>query len=401
MDMPSIYTQELQSFVQDHLSEDPAHLLLKYSGKTHLDIKAAVTQIAARQKSAHKLPEWSTDPTLIFPPMLSIEQCSSQVTALYKAQLFHGQSFIDLTGGFGVDTFYIGRNFSSITYVERQKELFGLASHNLISLLPSKAIQFVNGDGIHYLQETDQIVDLVYADPARRGEGNQKLYELNLTEPDVVSHWELLSGKANTVMIKASPMLDIYSAITQLKDLSSIHIVAHKQEVKELLLIKETSIKRNDPEIHVVELAIGYKPIFSFTRNEEKKNRLNIGPLGRFLVIPHPGIVKAGGYNTFSRKFDLVKTHANTQIYTSDVFPHSKIPGKGLEVIKEIKLDRKQIRREFPTGIANVISKNHPLKAEDCKTKFKLRDGGEDFLVLLRDFENRGRALICKAIKQH
>ena len=400
MDILSLYTQELQAFVQDHLWDDPAHLLLKYAGRSHLDIKVAAAQIAARQKSANKLPEWSKNPSIIFPPSLSLEQCSSQATALYKAQLTHGQSFADLTGGFGVDTFYIGQHFKSIVYVEKQNDLFHLASHNLKFLLPNQDIRLVNGDGIAYINKSDQRFDLVYADPARRGEGNQKLFELSLSEPDVVKHWGLLCNNANMVMIKASPMLDIHAAVRQLKGLSSIHVVAHKQEVKELLLIKDSRIKRTDPEIVVVELSRDNVSLFTFRLLDEKESKPTTGPLERFLIIPHPGIIKSGGFNTFGKRYELLKAHANTQIYTSHKFPSSKIPGKVLEVISEIKLDRKHIRREFPDGLVNVIAKNHPLKAEACKKKFKLKDGGDDYLVLVTDSENRGRALKCQVAKQ-
>ncbi|WP_114748282.1 THUMP-like domain-containing protein [Pleomorphovibrio marinus] len=398
MDLSTIYTKEFFNFVQDHLSEDPAQFVLKWAGKTTLDVQEAAAQIAAWKKARNKLPEWSTLPNIIYPPALSLEQSSSESTARYKGLLSEGDTFLDLTGGFGVDTFYIGRNFKEITYVEKLELLFRLANHNLRFLLPNKDLSIHHGEGIEFLKQTNQHYDLIYIDPARRGKGNQKLYELTHTEPDVVSNWNLICGKTNMVMVKASPMLDIQAANSQLPGLDSLHIIAFKNEIKELVLKWKKGCKIKDPTIHVIELTQGIEPIFSINKNEERQIQAEIGAVERFLVIPHPGILKAGAFHAFGHRYGLVKIHPNTHIYTSDRLPDSEIPGKRLEVKKEIKLNKKEIKQEFPEGIVNVISKNHPLKAQDCKTKFNLKDGGDRYLLLLTDQKEQSRVFICDLV---
>ena len=206
MDFSEFHSAEFRQFVQDHLSEDPALLLLKHQGKVEFDLKTAVQQIAARQKAAKKLPEWVANADLIFPATISLEQSSSEETARSKADHLSGEAMIDLTGGFGVDCYYLCANFGKAIYCEQNEELAAIAEHNLNMLAPGK-FEVVSGDGLDFLQKTELQFDLIYADPARRGSGNQKLYKLQDCQPDVVNAWELMKRKCNRILLKVSPML--------------------------------------------------------------------------------------------------------------------------------------------------------------------------------------------------
>ncbi|MFZ9188961.1 MAG: RsmD family RNA methyltransferase, partial [Algoriphagus sp.] len=235
MNFSEYHSAEFRQFVQDHLEEDPALLLFKYQGKVGFDLKVAVQQIAARHKAAKKLPTWSKNLNLLFPASISVEQSSSEQTAAFKAEGYSGNRMIDLTGGFGVDFFHLSQGFKKGVYCEQQAELFQVTRHNLSALNPGK-FDFIEGDGMDFLRKSAQHFDLIYADPARRGTGNQKLYKLQDCEPNVVDAWTLLHSKSDRILLKVSPMLDLTQAWSELPDIQKITVVSVRNEVKELLL---------------------------------------------------------------------------------------------------------------------------------------------------------------------
>ncbi|MBD3626501.1 class I SAM-dependent methyltransferase [Cyclobacterium sp.] len=395
MALQATYDSQLKQFVQDHLDEDPAQLLLRHKEIPGLDIKAAARQIAMRQKARQKLPSWSANPSLIFPPALSMEQCSSEATARYKSSLFQGNTLADLTGGFGVDIVYLGENFTQLTYIEQQDELVELARHNLPQLLNSRQLRIIHQDGIAFLHQTREKFDLLFVDPARRGKDNRKLYRLQDLEPDVVENWTLLQKKAAKILIKASPMLDISMAGRELPGLSEIHVVSVKNEVRELLLLYNGS--HQPLKIIAVEINGQDQSVFSFTPEEE----LNAAPVfsfpQKYLVIPYAGILKAGAFKSFAVKQGLAKLHPHTHVYTTDQFPEA-VPGRVFEVLEEIKADKKLIKKLYPEGLAHIISRNHPLKADAFKKKFRLRDGGDEFLLAVTVMNGKTGVWRCRMV---
>lgn len=382
-------------FVQDHLDEDPAQLLLRHKEIPGLDIKAAARQIAMRQKARQKLPAWSTHPFLIFPPVISMEQCSSEATARYKSMLVQGESMVDLTGGFGVDTVYIGENYTQVTYIEQQDELVELARHNLPQLLKDRQLRIIHQDGIAFLHQTGKKFDLLYVDPARRGKDNQKLYQLQDLEPNVVENWALLQKKAAHILIKASPMLDISMASRELPGLTEIHVLSVKNEVRELLLLYDGSYE--PLKIVAAEIRDQGQSIFSFSPEEE----LLAGPAfsfpQKYLIIPFAGILKAGAFKSFAVQQGLAKLHPHTHVYTSNQFPGS-VPGRIFEVMEEIKADKKLLKKLYPEGMVHVISRNHPLKADAFKKKFRLRDGGDEFLLAVTVMNGKTGVWRCRMV---
>lgn len=226
-------------FIEEHREDDTRTLALQSKKYPDVDMAAAVTQIAGRQVAARKLPSWHLVSALWYPPHLSMEQCSSEATALYKASLLEGDTFADLTGGFGIDCSFISRNFKQADYVERQTELCELALHNF-PLLGLGHIRIHNRDGVAYLQEMLP-VDCLFLDPARRDGHGGKTVAISDCEPDVSALESLLVDKAKKVMVKLSPMLDMSLALNELKTVRSVHIVAVNNECKELLLILQKS----------------------------------------------------------------------------------------------------------------------------------------------------------------
>ncbi|WP_317195559.1 THUMP-like domain-containing protein [Echinicola shivajiensis] len=384
--------------MQDHLDEDPAQLLLKHHQIQDLDIKEAVQQISARKKAQHKLPSWVANLHVIFPASISLEQCSSEQTANFKARLVKGQSLVDLTGGFGVDTYFLGQQFEKVVYLERQEKLAEIAALNFsrLSDRPEK-FQVLSKDSIEFLSNTDRFFDWIYVDPARRGDHNQKLYKLADCEPDIVSNWAMMIEKADNIMVKASPMLDIKEALKELLAVQVVHVIAVKNEVKEILLIWRKELKDDEPLIKAWNLSDSEESAFEFTYAEEEQVPVFFSPVEKYLIMPSAAILKAGGFKSFAHQYELKKLHPNTHLYTADQLPEN-IQGRAFEVLEEIKLGKKKIKQLFPSGKVNVLSRNHPLKAEAIKRKFKLKDGGQEFLLACTTSDGQPKAFSCRRV---
>jgi 16S rRNA G966 N2-methylase RsmD len=389
------YTDELKQFVQDHQSEDPAQLLFAYSGKTDFDLKAAVQQIQSRQKAKQKLPSWTANQDLLFPVSLSLEQASSEETARFKSALVNGKTMIDLTGGLGVDTFFLSENFQKAIYCERNGELAAIVRHNFDLLKPGK-FEIVEGDSLTYFSKSDEIFDLTYVDPARRGEHNQKLYKLADCEPDIVGNWSLLQSKSNAILIKASPMLDIKQALHEIPEIQKVWIISVKNEVKEVLLLWEKGKEVGERSIQAVDLQSDGPKGFSFTYEEEESSESILGEVGKYLIEPYASVLKAGAFRSFGKRFGLKKLHPNSHLYTCEELTRG-IPGRIFEVIQEISNPKKELKQLFPAGKVNVISRNYALSADELKKKYKLQDGGKEFLIGTRVGEKFG-LFFCRII---
>jgi 16S rRNA G966 N2-methylase RsmD len=378
MELSQYHRADFRQFVQDHLIEDPALLLFKYQGKTDFDLKAAVQQISARQKAKKKLSSWASNFDLIFPASISLEQSSSEDTAVLKSQDRFGKIMIDLTGGFAVDSFYLSKSFEQAIYCEQQTELAQTATHNLEILAPGK-FQIEIGDGIEFLSKSEDHFDLIYADPARRGDSNQKLYRLEDCQPNVVAAWELMKSKSNSILLKLSPMLDISQAVTELPEIQKVQIISVKNEVKELLLSWEKGNEFDSVKIEAIELGKEIQR-FSYTLQEEIDAVATFGEAEKYLIEPLAGILKAGAFKTFGNRFGLRKLEANSHLYTSDRLI-GEIPGRVFEILEEIKPKKNELKKRFPSGKINVITRNYASGSDAFKTKFGLKDGGEDFLI--------------------
>jgi len=307
-----------------------------------------------------------------------LEQSSSEQTAEYKARDRKGNLMIDLTGGFGVDSYFLSNHFEKAIYCEQQEELAEIAKHNLEVLAHGK-FQIVKGDGLAFLTQTETHFDMIYADPARRGKGNQKLYKLQDCEPDVVSSWEMMKSKTDSILLKVSPMLDISQALTEIPDIQKVQVVSVKNEVKELLLHWNSNSDNIDVTIEAVDLGVQEK-YFSFNANEEELATSVYGEVNNYLIEPLSGILKAGAIKTFGARFKLIKLDPNSHLYTSSEAP-SEIPARVFKVIQEVQPKKGDIKKLFPSGKVNVITRNYATGSEVLKKKLGVKDGGEEFLI--------------------
>ena len=318
-------------------------------------------QVEGRERTAEKLPTFAAIPDWWYPVRLSCEQCSSELAARYKASLVSGEKMVDLTGGYGVDTYFLSESFAHTDYVEQNAELCRIATHNFTG----KPIAIYNTSAEAFLQTAGQY-DLIFLDPARRDSHGGKVFRLEDCTPNVVELLPSLLAHGKRLMIKLSPMLDLTQAITSLSQVTwDIYVVAIKNEVKELLLLSGGSGKITAIDLDKKDQA------FVFTRKEELLSTLSVSGLSTFdyLYEPSAAILKSGAYKLTAQRFGLHKLDVNTHLYSSDTFVPD-FPGRVWKIVE--KQDLKQ---------ANVLCRNYPLTPEQLKKKLRLRDGGTDFVI--------------------
>ncbi len=312
------FTEAELAFIQKHKDDDVTKLILKATQFKDIDVKKLAAQILSRQKASKKLPEWSAIEKLIFPPSLSVEQSSSEATAKYKSSLINGKTLIDITGGMGVDSYYLSQNFEKTHYFEQQEEVAKTAEYNF-GLLSANNIEVHNADSIEGIQKNNIYADWIYADPARRDANKQKVVLLSDCAPDVKFHLPELFKHAPNVLLKTSPLLDIDLAAQELKSVREVHVVGYEQECKELLfnisdaykdefLIKARVINAAGEVIHTLD----------FTRNQEREAVIEFSEPLSYLYEPHPAVLKAGAFKYLCVAFDVKKLAAHSHLYTSE-----------------------------------------------------------------------------------
>ena len=315
-----------KQFIRENLNADVPTLALK-KAPVGTDVSLALRQIAARQLLQKKVPQWAENEDLLFPVHLSIEQCSSEAAAKYKAGLLEGQTFADLTGGLGVDTFYISQHFQQTDYVEMQTELCDLARHNFAILKAN--VKVLNETAEDYLEHCEP-KDCIFIDPARRDEHGRKTVSISDCTPDVAALQDLLRQKAKRVLIKLSPMLDINKALEELRHVKAMHVVAVANECKELDLIMERDYQGEVQFVCVNLMTNQLELCFTMAEERSSTTRLADGVM-KYLYEPNPALMKAGCFKLLTARFDMYKLHKNSNLYTSEqLIPD--FPGRIFEV---------------------------------------------------------------------
>ena len=378
---------ETQLFIREHSSDDVRALALQAKKYPDIDMPTVITQIAGRQVAAEKIPSWREIEEIWYPKHLSLEQCSSEITARYKARLLQGDSLTDLTGGFGIDCAFLSPKFHHVTYVERQEVLCEIASHNF-PLLGLNHIRIENKDGIRHLQEMSS-VDWIFIDPARRDGYGGKTVAIADCEPNVAELESLLLEKAQHVMVKLSPMLDLSLAIQDLKYVQEAHIVSVNNECKELLLIlgHNTVAAENIP-IHCINLQTKdgrntktTGQFFTFTREQEQSSPSEYtDTLDKYLYEPNASILKAGAFRNVACIYKVKKLHPNSHLYTSGE-PIKNFPGRSFRITGVCTLNKKELKGVLgDLKKANITVRNFPSSVAELRKRIKLSEGGEVYL---------------------
>jgi 16S rRNA G966 N2-methylase RsmD len=389
-----IVNPSVQEYISHHLHDDVAKIAMAKSPFEGIAARELATQIAAKNKAAKKLPSWYHQMGIYYPALLSMEQCSSETTAAYKARLIKGNSVIDLTGGFGVDTHYFAKNATAVTHCEINEELSAIAAYNA-GIFQQHHIQFLAADGIQLLQNTAANFDTIYIDPARRAAAG-KVFMLQDCTPNVVVQLELLLAKSQRIMIKTAPLLDLTAGLKELKNVTEIHIVSVKNEVKELLWIIEKAAQ-TPLQLIAVTLNEAEKEFRFFKGAEEQAETrlLEHTPAG-YLYEPDAALLKSGAFNLIALTYGLEKLNTQTQLYTSNVI-NSLFPGRIFKINKVINAG--ELKKE-KTLKGNVIVRNYRDKAENLVKKYKIKADNHQFLIFTQSKKD-GYIVLDATIAQH
>jgi 16S rRNA G966 N2-methylase RsmD len=371
-----ILSPEIQTYIAEHLNADPNDLVLKgipFKRSLHASI---LDQIRSRAKARVKLPQFFKTEGIFYPAPLNMEQCSSEITANYKSQLVSGTSLIDLTGGFGVDSYYFSKRVDSVIHCEQDAKLIEIARHN--GKVLNSGITFFLGDGIAKLKDLDRQFDWIYLDPSRRSDSKQKVFLLTDCSPNVKTFKGLFLKYARHVMIKTSPLLDLQKTIDDLEYVKTLHIVAVNNEVKELLWILERNFK-GSPEIKTINITKNSSEEFNFNFEDMRASNAKTSYPLNYLYEPNAAILKSGAFNLVSTQIGVFKLHQHSHLYTSQT--PVEFPGRKFKIEKTIPFNKKKFSKE---GIkkANITTRNFPMSVHDIRKKLNIKDGCEEQILL-------------------
>lgn len=417
--------QATQDFIRQHQDEDVRQLAFLGSKYPEVDMPFALDQIRGRKMARVKLPRWASLEGIIYPPHISMEQCSSESTALYKAELAarllslpasssgiemkaeNEIEFVDLTGGFGVDFSYIAARLGvKSMYVERQAHLCEAAKENFGRLGLKNAI-VKNGDGIEILHsfhpkkkdaasaddslgitydqprsllKTNLGLKIIFIDPARRDDAGNKVVSLKDCTPDVTVLQEEMLSKADYVIIKLSPMLDWHHAISELSHVREVHIISVNNECKELLLV--LSARNMDENLRIY--CINDAQSFVCDELDMESSQVKIAPSTleemQYLYEPNASLMKAGCFGVLSGRYDARMLSKNSHLFVSQA-PIEAFPGRSFRIIAVSSFNKKELKRHL-SGItkANIATRNFPLSVAELRKRLKLKDGGETYI---------------------
>jgi hypothetical protein len=388
----------VQAFLQAQAKSDPTALMLQAARNPQWPMAEIVQQLQSRQKAENKLPTWLETKGVVFPAPLSVEQSSSEKTAAFKASLAEGKLLIDLTGGFGVDTYYFSKRFGQVMYVERNGELQELVSHNYTALKANN-IKTINSEAGEFLNSFEKKADWIYLDPARRDAAQQKTVQLEDCEPDITRMLDLLFSKTSNILLKASPMLDIEGALRQLPYVKGVWIVSVDNECKEVLFSIAAGHKE-EPELVAVNLTKQEMPqLFRFVKSQELAAAPKLSQPLRYLYEPNASIMKAGAYRSVALRYKLYKLHANSHLYTSEELIND-FPGRVFAIEAVAALDKKKLKAFLPENKANISVRNFPLTVAEIRKKTGIKEGGNIYLLATTDMQGKAIVLITSiAIK--
>ena len=417
--------QATQDFIRQHQDDDVRQLAFLGSKYPEVDMPFALDQIRGRKMARVKLPRWASLEGIIYPPHISMEQCSSESTALYKAELAarllglpasssgtemkaeNEIEFVDLTGGFGVDFSYIAARLGvKSMYVERQAHLCEAAKENFERLGLKNAI-VKNGDGIEVLHsfhpkkkdaasdddslgitydqprsllKTNPGLKIIFIDPARRDDAGNKVVSLKDCTPDVTVLQEEMLSKADYVIIKLSPMLDWHRAVSELSHVREVHIISVNNECKELLLVLSARNMGGNLRIYCVNDAQS----FVCEESDMETSSVKIAPSTleemQYLYEPNASLMKAGCFGVLSDRYDARMLSKNSHLFVSQA-PIEAFPGRSFRIIAISSFNKKELKRHL-SGItkANIATRNFPLSVAELRKRLKLKDGGETYI---------------------
>lgn len=383
---------DVQDFIKSNIKSDLEKLALSKNPFPEIDFPLLLSQISAASKAREKLPTWFNASGIYYPSRLSMEQTSSEITASYKSRIVSGENAADLAGGFGVDTYFFSKKFDYIWHCESQQELSEIAAHNF-KVLGAGNIKCFAGDGMEFLQQSSRYFDLLYIDPSRRNDAKGKVFLLSDCLPDVPSNLDKYFEYSDKILIKTSPILDISAALRELSNVSEIHVVSVKNEVKELLFLME---KGYDGGIKVlaVNLLQTDEETLEFILGSES-NEMYSHPM-QYLYEPNAAIMKAGGFSYLCERFAVTKLHPHSHLFTSDEV--LAFPGRRFKIDDVYDYGKSAAKELSQLKQANITTRNFPETPEQIKKRLKLKDGGAKYLFFTTGPDDKKIVLLCSKI---
>ena len=392
-----LINEQTRDFIRQHEQDDVRRLALQGVRDAEVDLAQALQQIAGRQTARRKLPSWAGEDRVVYPPHLNMEQCSSEQTARYKAQIVNGLSvqgrYVDLTGGFGVDFYWMSQVFKERVYVEQNPDLCALAEHNFEVLGLRSTVRCC--DTTAYLAEMEP-ADVVYLDPARRDEHGGRTYGIADCSPNVLELLPQLWEKTDHVVLKLSPMLDWRKAVDDLKQVSQVHIVSVDNECKELVLV----LDKQFPD-HLRLCCVNNQQVFAIdgplpTAPTASVSAVPANPA--FLYEPNASIMKAGCFDVLMQRYPVRQLAPNSHLFISDVEIRD-FPGRGFHISAISSMNKRELKATLAAiSSANITVRNFPLSVQQLRQKLKLKDGGDTYIFASTAADGGHQLFICRKI---
>ena len=383
----------VQKFIRENSDTTISKLALQKNPFPEIPWVEILTQIAAKSKAKEKLPTWYAQQNIIYPSKISVEQTSSEKTALYKSNIVSGDSLIDLTGGFGVDDYYFSKKIKQVYHCELNASLSEIVTHNF-ELLNAKNITCFPGDSFETLKKLNQKFDWIYIDPSRRSDTKGKVFMLKDCLPNVPELIEEYFQFSDKILIKTAPILDITSGLTELEQVKTIHIIAVNNEVKELVW----EIKKDYTDaitIKTINFNKEKEEVFDFVWNEQIKSNSYSLPK-KYIYEPNSAILKSGAFELIAHHFNLEKLHQHSHLYTSDDI--IDFPGRIFKIKKIFEYTKNEMKQLLQNTKANITTRNFPETVENIRKKWKISDGGTVYTFFTTDANNRKIVLLCAKI---
>lgn len=383
---------EIQQFIDANIGVDIAKLALAKNPFSDVIWTEILNQITVKTKIKDKLPTFFTTPNILYPSKISSEQTSSELAAIYKSELISGESLIDLTGGFGVDTYFFSKKIKHVIHCEIDSELSQIVAHNF-KVLNAKNVEFHQGDSFEILKSLNRKIDVIYIDPSRRNAFKGKVFMLKDCLPNVPELLDFYFNYSNSILIKTAPILDISAGLLELKNVKCIHVVAVNNEVKELLWEIEKSYS-GVTRIKTVNLLKDKKISFEFDLNNSGIATYSFPQ--KYLYEPNSAIMKSGGFDEISAFYQLPKLHSHSHLYTSETC--IEFPGRIFEIKSSFSYTTTNMKQYLEGKKANLTIRNFPDTVEIIRKKWKINDGGESYCFFTTDLNNDKIVLICTKI---
>lgn len=381
---------EVQDYIENHLYDDVTKIVLKKSPFPGCTSQEIAVQIEAKSRIAKKLPSWFHEKGIYYANKLNLSQTSSEATATYKANIVKGETLLDLTAGFGVDSYAFSKKMNQVWHLEKNAELSQIATYNF-KVLNATNIKSIPEDGLNFLKKTNLVFDHIYLDPSRRNESKEKVFFLSDCEPDVTEQLEFLFTKSNNILIKTGPLLDIKAGLNQLRYVKAIHVVALHNEVKEVIweLEKGFSVQ---PLIKAVNLRKNKSDTFIFKEQEEKDAIAYLSSPLNYLYEPNAAILKSGAYKLIGNRFNINKISQHAHLYTSKSL--KEFPGRSFKILKVLPYNKTELKR-FRSTKANITARNFPESVSEIRRRLKIKDGGDNYLFFTKDLNERLVVICC------